>query len=392
MVTGQAAAGRVLTDFCYQPGYHPRTWSPGTRTGGLTTVTESWTIPADALLLQPGETYELRVQYTARLKAPDGTVTEPLGAGALAKARFRAGDPPAYTGALASFVADTWPADGARPVYTGYDVTVRFVEEYVPYLYAAVGEALVVRLFDAAGEPVKDADGSELLVPASDVAPVITTTTQEFWAEERNESADDDGCVDPVALPELGRTLLRLGGLALSPDSQYTAWLVSDGAPELPLLAWGFTTSRYAAFTALATRDRAVLAPKLLPGALAGTDFDALARAAGVPTIAYADRFTATPLVDAAGACLALLLEAPEPLGFGGRLTVEAGGVASTAVANADATRAFVLAPGAGWTDDPLSVRLAWLRDAGEALPVFAVDGDTAAESVSFDVPLGGGA
>ncbi len=178
-------------------------------------------------------------------------------------------------------------------------------------------------------------------------------------------------------------------GPIVFPNSQYTAWLVSDARIEVPLHEWGFTTSSFATFTALVTTERSIRPPHPVSGAFTGSDFEGLARAAGLPTIRYVDRFTITPVADTGGV-LALLLEAPEPLGFPGRLAVSVAGGPTVAHANMDGTRAFVRPPAGSWPAAALAVTLRWLRDASGTEAVLAMNGDTSPEIVAFDVSVGG--
>jgi hypothetical protein len=154
----------------------------------------------------------------------------------------------------------------------------------------------------------------------------------------------------------------------------------------VPLARWSFTTSRFATFTALTTTDRTLLpgrrAAAVLPSA---GDFDALARAAAVPTIAIVEAFSVTPLLAPDGmSCLALLFESAEPLDFESRLTVRVDDAPTTLTPNADGTRGFVRPQAAaGWAIATLAVVLTWRRD---ATPRLTVDGDASPEVVTFSV------
>jgi hypothetical protein len=361
------------------------------RRGGSVTQYQSWTVPAEMRVLPPNELFELRVSYTALLRGPTHDIDYPLGAPAEVVARFRTGGPPDDAGALANYIAYVHPADGSRPVYTGYDLRVQFVEDYVPYLYAAVGEELMIRLFDGQGNPLLDPEGRPLLVPATEVGPTERSTAQQVWEEIYQENVAR-GCVSGPPVREESETVLRVDAATapLTPNSQYVAQLVSDARPGFALAAWGFTTARFATFTELVTQGRS-LAPSLrTTQALAGADFDALARAAGVPTIRYAETFTVTPLLDAAGErCVAVLLESPEPLETGTRLSVTVGGVAAGLYANLDTTRVFLVHPNGDWGATVLSVRLTWRRDPGAGLPKLTVGGVAGDEVVTFDLDAG---
>jgi hypothetical protein len=380
-------------ELCYPRGHGRWNWLELSGRGGLATGLEEWTVATGTLVLPSQHLLELRLLYTALLKHPDGTVTEALGPGAAITKRFHVGGPPSRRDALDAYIAAVNPFDGARPVYTGYDLSVRFVDDYVAPLYRAVGEQLVIRLFDGQGRPVLDAEGHELLVPVVVAGPPEFTLGTLVWAEivEANQARGCAGAPGaPPASVENGLSLpVSALGIALTPNSQYTAWLVSDARIEVPLHAWGFTTSSFATFTALVTAGSSIHPPHPVSGAFAGDDFESLARSAGLPTVRYADRFTVTPLADATGV-LALLLEAPEPLGFPDRLAVSVAGGPAVAHASTDGTRAFVRPPGGAWPPGALAVTLRWLRDAGGAEPVLAVNGNTSPEIVAFEVPAGG--
>jgi hypothetical protein len=390
MIWGKIVPKRRLVKFCYPRGHGWLDWVVAGQLGGTLTGTEAWTVPAEMRIFRPNQTYELVVTTTPRLLAPDGTPSDPLGTAVQTKRRFRTSGPPAYDGALTNYIADTCPADGKRPAYTDYDLVVRFVEGYVPYLYVSVGEALAIRLFDGQGQPVLNEDGQEVLVPISEPGPEVESSTLWAWAQIV-EANVENGCVGPLPPPLPADTVRRLVEVDLTPNSQYTAVLVSDARPEQALASWGFTTSRYATFTDLVTRDREIAPARTAAGALAGADFEACARAIGVETVAYVDHFTATPILSPDRTeWVALLLEAPEPFEHGTRLTITVDGAAATALANADGTR-LLMTPAAGaFALGSHDVRLTWRRNVGAALPVLAIAGDSSDEVVDLVVVAGG--
>jgi hypothetical protein len=245
-------------------------------------------VPAEQKVFRPDTLYELHVRYTATRRAPDGSTSNPLGAPALVSARFRTLGPPSRPDALANYIASAYPFDGARPVYTGYDIRVRFHEDYVPYLYTAAGQQLMIRLFDGQGEPVRDAAGQELLLPATELGPIRQAVTDLVWQEIYVANRQRDCVVGSPMRTQSQNTLVvspaasGIGVLTL--NSQYLAHLVSNAQPDVALAAWGFTTSSYSTFTELVTRDRRVAPAHRVDAASAGTDFDAVARATGHPT------------------------------------------------------------------------------------------------------------
>jgi hypothetical protein len=374
-----------LLRLCYKQGHHGRRFSLTARSGGALTGNEAWSVPESAQILPPNETFELRVEHTAVLKAPDGAEDAPLVTTTVA--RFKTAGPPDYEGALTDYVAATYPSDGARPVYTGYDLAVTFLQEYVPYLYTAAGSRLVYRLFDAEGRLVTDGQGGMELTPALFNGPAEQSVTMSYWQAVYEENVQR-GCVDEVTFETDANTVLRLDSLALLPNTRYVAQLVSEQQPSVPLLTWGFTTSRHATFTELANTSREIAASRRAAAALGGSDFDGVARSLGAATIAYVEHVTVTPWLDAAGsACVALLIEAPEPLDFKTRLTIKVHGRATDVWANGDSTRGFVTPRGgATWPLRLLRVEFTWVRDAGESLPKLSVAGDLSAEVVDFSV------
>ncbi|WP_437878145.1 hypothetical protein WMF18_12785 [Sorangium sp. So ce315] len=389
-IPGNIVPERRLVRFCYDRGHAWLDWLVLAQIGGTSTGNEAWTVPAEMRILRPRETYELVMKVTPRLRAPTGSTSAPLGTGVSIVRRFRTTGPPAYDGALQAYVADTYPAHGKRPAYRGYDLVVRFVEAYVPYLYVSVGEALAIRLLDGEGRPVLDAGGQEVLVPLPEDAPEETSPTLWAWQQIFAANVAHD-CVDPLPPAAPADTVRRLP-VELTPNSQYTALLVSDARPGQALATWGFTTSRYLTFTDLVTRGRELAAPRAAAAAPpAGSDFDAAARAMGLDTVAYVDHVTITPiLAPGGGACAALLLEAPEPLEAGTRLSVTVDGAAATLRANVDGTRVLATPAAGSYPLAPLAVRLTWRRDAGPALPVLAVAGNSANELVDVTVDAGG--
>jgi hypothetical protein len=158
------------------------------------------------------------------------------------------------------------------------------------------------------------------------------------------------------------------------------------------MASWGFTTSRYDLFTDLVTRDREIAAPRAVAQDSVAADFETFAREAGVETVAYSDRLMVTPLLRLdRSACVALLFESPEPLEADARLSIEIEGAPTSLIPNVDGTRVFALPAGGGTLPSAvLDVTLRFLRNAGAALPVFAVSGNSADEFVTFQVEAGG--
>ena len=204
---------------------------------------------------------------------------------------------------------------------------------------------LAIRLMDGEGHPVLDDNGQEIPIPIPETGPEERSAT--IWAWEQIYTANFlNNCVDPLppALP--ADTVRRLANVSLSPNSQYTAIIVSDSRPVDALATWGFTTSRYATFTDLVTRDREIAPAVRIDGGapLLGEDFDACARATGIDIIAYSDHLRITPILTAdETGYVALLLESPEPLEAETRLGITVDLTDTLLRSNVDGTRLFVI-------------------------------------------------
>ncbi|MGY8684665.1 hypothetical protein Q2941_43975 [Bradyrhizobium sp. UFLA05-153] len=391
IVTNPTRGDILVGEFCYDQGHGTPVWSDLAVRGGTITRNEEWTVPAAMKLLPPNARFELEVRYTARLRAPDGAISTPLGTTTPITAKFRTTGPPGYRNALQAMVRSVYPFDGARPVYCGYDLQVTFVEDYIPYLYASVGAGLVFRLFDAQGVPVLDASGQPALIPATTVGPDLKNRSDQRW-EDIYQREVTRGCVAGPPTRTTSNNMLTSSATdwQLTPNSVYTAWLVSDTAPNAPLHEWTFTTSRFLTFTELVTRGRELRAFRTTTHAPTGASFDSAVRSAGIATVAYVDHMTVTALINAAAdTCYGILLEAPEPLEAPLRLQAAIQGAAAPVLlGNTDTTRVLVLPSGDAWGSKP-RVQLTWNRDVGAAAPKLSVAGVTTAEITAFEVDLG---
>lgn len=392
----EAGDGRLCIEtVCFNPGHDAPEYVTGTRRGGTLTQNEVWTVPEEARLLIPGETYELTIEFRTRLRGPDGSISEQSSAQEPWTARFTVDAPPLYPNALDEYVSATYPAAGARPIYTGYDFMVRFVSDYVSFLYPAAQQQLLFRLFDGQGRPETDANGDPILLPATRQGQPDQSLSQLYW-ERQYKINVDKGCIEEELGEHVGETVLTLPapGIVLTPNSQYLAQIVSDAQIDMPLYSWVFTTSQFAAFTDLVTRDRRIARPHPITGPASAGDFETLCRTLDVETVAFVDRFTVTPLVSLdRSRCLAVLLEAPEPLDSSIRLTVELDGGGVEVLANVDETRLFIRPAGGGdWPSGDHLLRLTWDRGgaADPAETLRAVDGVLGDELVEIQFSSGG--
>lgn len=357
--------------------------------GRIVTTSETWSLPDDAQYLVPGATYELAV--TAE------TVLNGIAAPNDYKYTFKVANPPSYRGALEHYIAGRYPADGTRPVYTGYDIIVRLVDPYVSLMYAAAARDLVIRLFDHEGMPVKDpVTGAPVLIPTLVGGSVTKSRTQQVWEAivHRDLNCILDDVPDYKLPPQEEKNTLSLPVVRfrMKPNSQYSAELISlnVGAPDTPLATWSFTTSSFAKFEdmmALRVTRPAVIAR----ASLAGATFDDAMRRLSLPAVAYVDVVNLTPILNDIGTrCVGVLIEAPEPLETSLRLTVASGGQVAEVYANHDETRALFLLDEWIPPSGRVALTLTWLRDPGrDAEHRRSVANDLKSEEISIDLECG---
>lgn len=374
-IHGGKLQGACLFDFCYGSGHAPRMPAGKKRSGTIVSEDEYWTVDPERRLLQPETDYELHVIHTPRRRRHKGSAGAPLGT-VRDIARFRTSGPPLEPGALTNYVAGTYPAHGARPVYLGYDFIVRFVEDYVPFLYTVVGRQLAIRLVDPRGEVVKDESGHPVLLPASRLGRVERGVSELEW--ERTVTMNvKRNCIRSRSAQTRNRkgrkTVLGMPAPpGLLANSQYVAELVAVGTDSSvpphrphPLYQWTFTTSRYSCFSSMIDDSEGASTPARVAASVptAADDFDAAIRRLRAPSVAYVDRFTATPYLDAdRKRCVAVLLEAPEPLETGLRLDVLIAESRTDLIANLDETRVIVLPQDdVDWAGQHL-IKLRWKR------------------------------
>ena len=395
---GTLGLGEQYEEFCYEPGFGPEQWRPLKKRGGKVHVQEKWDVPVEQQLFVPGRTYELDVMTAIELKQHDILLTS-LGKSETATVRFIAGAPPSRADELQNYVQRVYPSDGMRPVYTDYDLVVRFHDDYIAYLFEAAQKELSFRLFDGQGEPIRDASGNALLLPATTLATGKRQSTEERWVNIYNENVTR-GCVSGPPIPDPQDTEASLAHPKLTPNSQYRAEIVSHnfGQPATgpALFSWTFTTSRFKTFTDLVTQSRSFGAVLRATSVITSTQpFEDLMRVLGLPTTHYVDWFRVTPIHNSGNTSLiACLLESPEPLGFGGRLLVEVthpfATILGKPVVNVDDTRALIFIEPNG-ARKGADVRLTWRRrvlPAQENLPPLSISGDSSDEVVSFSLPV----
>ncbi len=387
-VTDSLSGDLYVIEVCWEQGHGGRSWSMTSRSGEIVTTREAWTVPAEELLLQPNSVYELRTVTETSRRAPSGTLDVPLGA-VTTSHRFRTTGPPTRAGALGAMVAETVPAGGDRPVYSGYDLSVRFADEYIPSMWTAVGEALMLRIVDSSGGAVTDDQGNELLLPATAEGAVENTVTTEVWDQLVSEFRDEPCLpIAPVPPPTSGITVAYLSGSDLAgrlePNKRYEAQVVSSADPATALFSWVFTTGRHATFTDLVATAREVRPAHVAASAPAvGAGFDAAVRALGLPTIAYVEHFTITAVLGPNRKRVQCwLFESPEPLEPGTRMSVTIAGHATTLVSNGDGTRVLVT-PDTATKIDTTRLSISWDREAA-GLPPRTVDGIGGAELALF--------
>jgi YVTN family beta-propeller protein len=128
-------------------------------------------------------------------------------------------------------------------VFCGYDVTVKFNENYVDQLYQMAGKDLDLFLFDRNNKPVTDALGQLIITEdAWSNAPTLTLTdTQALWIEMFNANTCKLGPIDLTTIPT-SKVLSANDAHVLSPDSVYDARLVPQLLHELKNAGTTWTT------------------------------------------------------------------------------------------------------------------------------------------------------
>jgi len=180
------------------------------------------------------------------------TVGPPPGLGAVAQPQSRPGEPSPGTapqkypegGPLADlrlYVAKTLPADGQRPFYRSYDLSIEFNENYITRMYLGARAPLSIRVFDSSGQerrpaaPVVWGSGHTVALSAEEV---VWTKTLHNDGSRRCASID----MEDVVRDE--RASLGSGEL-MAPAMIHTGIVSSAGKN---LYRFEFTTSRYADF------------------------------------------------------------------------------------------------------------------------------------------------
>ena len=368
VILGEDVLGNCIVEFCYFSGHAPREMVGETRRGKIVTENEYWKVGAKRSLLQPDTEYYLKVIHTRSLRR---VKNEPARESEENIAYFRTLGPPREAGALTNYVVGTYPAHGARPVYLGYDFIVRFVEDYVPCLYTLAEQQLATRLVDSQGEVVKNEHGEPVLIPASRLGRIEQRVSEREW-ERKVQREENRNCI-MEAQKKVGKLRETVLGMTAPPhllaNSQYVAELVAIGAngTSPPLYQWTFTTARYRFFSSMIDDTSRTLSTSrvVISTPTFEDDFDTAIRRLGAPSVAYFEKFTATPYLDVdRRRCVAILLEAPEPLETGLRLDVTVAGSETHLIANLDETRVVVLRQDdADWPAGNHEVKLTWKRE-----------------------------
>jgi hypothetical protein len=357
-------------------------------------------------ILRPNTNYRLEVDWVAELRKNDTVVsTQPT----TSKAWFKTAGPPSDAGALEPYVQWTVPASapgatGNRRAYRGYDIGVLFRKSYVDVMYVANGDDLELRLLDNNGDPLRDAQGNDLVLPNQwSQGPTPVLTREQYVMTQRVAKG---GCLPTTsfALQPLATAAPSSVGL-LRPETYHEVHVTRRNDPTKAVLArFSFVTSRFESFRAMAlsflpaaavAKDGAGLA-----GANLGSDgFDALAQALGLLPSERPERLAVRPL-RRNGQTHAFLLDAPEPIEWR-RTQVAAKVVTGQAtlrptlrvVANADETLAILVPLDASGNpqalpDGACELTLAFTRLLDAAQPIYAMQGDTTLETATLAFPL----
>lgn len=357
---------------------------------------EEWTLAKDCVrTLHPGHVYTMTVEVAGQVLEGGKTFAPDT---YMRTYEFEAERAPDWPGALEKAIHATYPNDGMRPVFRGYDMIVRFKDDYVRQLYELDGRRLGIRLRDANGTPVEFASGRTISPPVDwTTGAVVLPPVEKWWRDTRATESCEAGAPPPDCATILP---VALAPLDLRPLATYHAELVGveDEATEkvtAPLASWSFTTAAFKTFSELAAAPARVPAFGLVQQAPPASDrFDDLIRAFGAPDVTDVPSTRVTP-VRVGDAAAYVLLEAPEPLDdVTSRLTVVIGSKSATLVPNLDYTRIVAVLKEPVQLSDPdahLDIVLLWktdpVVDAPEARRVIAST-PLANERCPWKVPL----
>jgi len=170
-------------------------------------------------------------------------------------------DKPAHQ--FATYIERTFPIDGARNFYSGYDMGIQFNESYFRSLYP---NAISMIIKDRNGKTLEKPEGRFLngFLPLMPLGLLV-------WLQGKETGGCARGPEPETPAPYLNFST----SLPFKANSLYTSELVTEGSEgELQLHKFQFTTSRYRSFTQHILGDRedaalgAIGLPRVSPGGL----------------------------------------------------------------------------------------------------------------------------
>lgn len=402
--TGEDEDGLVIEGVCYLPTtpfQTLETWAEMVTQGGWAHMEMPFWKYSELMLLRPNTNFELSVKYTHELKKGDSLKDQ----GDHTKTTsFATGGPPNTPDSLIPYVSKTFPIDGQRPVFTGYDLQVKFGADYVSEMYGlnSIGEKLVLRLFDKDGKPILDDSGQPVnLEHDMTKEPMEHLSVTDVHTQNLYQRAIDSGCLEPFDYHENTETLTTPvkgpNGGGLTPNSKYTVWLVSNKSPQTPLFKWSFTTSRFARFTDLfnTVNESQVWVQNISnANSILNKDFDGIVRDLGLPSVNYVEKMELTALVEN-NMIKALLLESPEPIPWNERISsFTMDGNSLDFETNLDDTRAIVFRKSSNtlieFAKTIHTLQIVFEQNPGRDIHPITIQGVSQAETINTQVDFSG--
>ncbi len=248
-----------------------------------------------ALKLKPNSYYRLKVQTGVQVKEHPGKQEDKYvyfrtdeGPGIPPPVRNRNEEEPSETetyagkpvNQLATYITRTFPRDGAKSFYYGYDIGVEFNEKYVERLYQ---NKIRLRLKDRNGKTVEEPEGAwiESFIAGMPVLMPYGLLTYLHAKEEGGCAATEQ---PEVPAPYLNFSFSK----PCKPNSLYTAEMVTQASSEEVVLhTFQFTTSRYATFSEhiLSSYSTETISPIVLPEIPLGREADLSAHKNGIDAV-----------------------------------------------------------------------------------------------------------
>lgn len=129
---------------------------------------------------------------------------------------------------LTPYVGEFVPENGAKTAYRAYDIGVELTESYVEQMYGGELADLSIRLLDANGQPVVDADGNEVTFSNEwGTSPTTAVTDTEYtYLSSLGPCVDTSGVDMPLRARFTASVAASGSGTTLAASTLYTAELM----------------------------------------------------------------------------------------------------------------------------------------------------------------------